>query len=278
VRRVVAQRHLDQGAVGGVADRRGQAVGGRLPPELAGLQIDQAGGRRTGAQPLGGPPAERDDPVGRWGRVQLDAQVTGQAGERHAVPHGDPLHARVRSQIETADDQMDAAGHAGAHDAIQLDPMPGGQFADAGQVGEQHHHPPGRRAGSGGVPGQLGQRRILAGQHALVDPADVLHHVVEHRPEPARPDQRQTDRREGRERPAQVRRVVDGELDLARPGAAERSQQQPGDHPVHGGLPPAQVDVGGVQQRHEPGHGVRLEGDGPDPEQPRLPAAFRLGG
>ena len=159
-----------------------------------------------------------------------------------AVAHGDPLpRVGCGGEVETTDDQVYAAGHAGAHDPVQLGPLGGGQLGRAGRVGEQHDDPP--RLGRGPAVAAVSS---ASDAYSPASTVSLTRQMCSTRSssialEPARPDEGEPERRERGQRAAELLRVVDGELDLARPGGAERAQQQPGDHPVHRGPVAGQV-------------------------------------
>ena len=139
VRRVVAERHLDQRAVGAVADRRDQAVRRRLRPELRRLQVGQPGRRRAGPQPLGGGPAERRDPVGRRRRVEPDLQVAGEIAGRRLVAArrgGARSGASTRSRPRTT--RCTPQATPGPGDPVELRPL---------RARSARRRWPGRRAG-----------------------------------------------------------------------------------------------------------------------------------
>ncbi len=253
MRRVVAEREQHLPPVRALADRRAEPVRRVLPPVLVRRreQVGERRRRRAGGHPGGDGAARLGDQGGRRRRVEHHRQP-GHPGV--ARLHGDPGDSRVVRQLDAADHQVHAAGGPGAYHPVELAALVPGQLVAA----EQHRHPPRLRAASGRG-GQFAQRAVLTGEHRGVDPADLLHQVVQQPAQPARPDEREqpgrAERREPGQAAAQVFRVVPVEPHRARVGPPDRAQQQRGHH---GGQPvpvaAGQVRVPGVQQRDQRRH------------------------
>ncbi|GAB3978380.1 hypothetical protein GCM10027615_52560 [Plantactinospora veratri] len=188
------------------------------------------------------------------------------------------MHVRPVGQLDAAYHQVHAAGGAGPGHPVELAPLVPGEFVAA----EQHRDPP-RLGAPAGRRGQLAQRGVLAGQHRLVDPADLVDEVVEEPRQATRPDEGEQpgggERGEACQPATEVLRVVADQPERAGIGPAQRPEQQRGDHRVAATpVAPGKVYVADVEQRHQRRYGhTAVDPYGADPQRSRCLAPDHRG-
>jgi hypothetical protein len=244
-------------ALRAVPERRGQRPGRALLPFLLRQQAVQRDRGRSRGDLLGDLPGGAGDHGRRRAGVQAYRKITATAEPRGVALGGvHDLDAGGGPHRETPHDQVYAAGGPRAQQPVELTALVAGELV--GPPGaQQDRHPPGLGPPAGGG-GQLAQRRVLAGQHGLVDPPDVVDELVQQAGQPAGADEGQHpgrgQRREPGEATAELLGVVPGEPHPAGLRAAQRAQQQARHHVVADPLVTLDHDVPLVEQRHQRGH------------------------